>query len=271
LIALRSLACAAVFAFALPAHADGWDPPARPRWYVRAGWAFVAPLTSSGALTLSNVDGPASLALMDGPIPGSGASAGAVSIPAVIIGYVLPWHDRKLSLETVLGPPLEVQFHATGTLATKSLAPSVLGIPTGIPALGSQLAQAEAAPPMVTVVYQLSRLGPLRPYAGAGLAVLLTYDAEVTNPVLTAVGKPQFSVSPAPGLVLQTGLEATIYKRVYARLDVKFILLEANAEVDHIQIAAPDLPLFGNVDVGTAKMSMWVNPLIVQAGIGTDF
>ena len=269
---LRWLACLALCSFALPARADHWDPPAKPRWYFRAGWAFVDPLTSSRPMQLANIDGPASLALSNGPIPGSGASASAVSIPAVIVGYVLPWRDRKLSLETVLGPPLDVQFNATGTLANKSLAPSVLGIPTGIPALGAPLADIKAVPPMITAVYQLPRLGPLRPFAGAGLAILFATDAKVTNPVLTSVSKPDFSVAPAPGLALQTGLEATIYKRVYARLDVKFIaLMLANAEVKNIAIAAPDLPLFGNVEVGTAKMSMWVNPLIVQAAIGTDF
>ena len=45
----------------------------------------------------------------------------------------------------------------------------------------------------------------------------------------------------------------------------------AKATVNHIQVKTPDIPLFDTVEVGTAKMSMWVNPLIIQAGIGTDF
>ena len=47
--------------------------------------------------------------------------------------------------------------------------------------------------------------------------------------------------------------------------------MEARATVKHIQVRTPGLPLFDNVEVGTAKMNMWINPLIVQAGIGTDF
>jgi hypothetical protein len=79
-------------------------------------------------------------------------------------------------------------------------------------------------------------------------------------------------ISPAPGLVLQTGLEAKLASRIYARLDVKFVaLMLARAEVSHIQVRTPELPLFDTVEVGTAKMSMWVNPLIIQMGIGTDF
>jgi hypothetical protein len=31
------------------------------------------------------------------------------------------------------------------------------------------------------------------------------------------------------------------------------------------------LPLFDNVEVGTAKMNIWVNPFIVQGGVGVDF
>jgi hypothetical protein len=31
------------------------------------------------------------------------------------------------------------------------------------------------------------------------------------------------------------------------------------------------LPLFETVEVGTAKMSVWVNPLVVQLGVGADF
>jgi outer membrane protein W len=270
---LRMVAATTFVLVAAPrAHADWWDPPVKKRWYFRAGAAYVAPLTSSQPMTLANIDGPASLAVKDGPIPGSGASADGAAIPAVIIGYVLPWWDRKVSLETVLGPPLEIVFHGTGTLATQSIAPTALGLPTGVPPLGSQLGEAKAAPPVVTAVYALPALGPLRPYAGGGLAILFSYDATITNPLLTAVGKPEFSISPAPGLALQTGIEATVYKRIYARLDIKFIaLMLAHAEVDHIQIQAPDIPLFGSVEVGTAKMSMWVNPLIVQAAIGTDF
>jgi hypothetical protein len=59
---------------------------------------------------------------------------------------------------------------------------------------------------------------------------------------------------------------------VYARLDVKFIAgMLARAEVHHLQVETPQIPLFGSVDVGTAKMSAWLNPVIIQAGIGTDF
>jgi hypothetical protein len=90
--------------------------------------------------------------------------------------------------------------------------------------------------------------------------------------MLTEVSQPEMSIAPAPGLVLQGGIEAQLFSRVYARLDVKFIaLMMARAEVKHVQVRTPELPLFDTVEVGTARMNVWVNPVIIQAGIGTDF
>jgi outer membrane protein W len=248
-------------------------PAAYPhRFYVRAGGALVQPVSSSREMELADVEGTASLAVSNGPIAGSGASVSSTTIPAAIIGYVLPTESRRWSLETVLGVPFTVKFQATGTLADMSIAPTALGIPTGVGALGSELGEAKAAPVVLTVVYQLLDHGVVRPYLGGGASVLFTYDARVTNPTLTEVSQPEMTIAPAPGLVLQSGLEARLSRRVYARVDVKFIaLMMARAEVHHVEVKTPGLPLIDNVEVGTAKMNVWVNPLIVQAGLGFDF
>ena len=59
---------------------------------------------------------------------------------------------------------------------------------------------------------------------------------------------------------------------IYARLDVTFIgLMMARTEVHLIEIQAPNLLLFNTVEVGTAKANVWINPFIVQAGVGVDF
>ena len=242
------------------------------RFYFRAGGALVKPVTQSRELELADVNGPASLAVQNGPIAGSGATVESATIPAIIVGYVLPIGSRRWSLETVLGLPFTVKFQATGTLANMSIAPTALGIPTGVGPLGPELGEAKAVPPILTAVYQLTDGGVLRPYVGAGASVLFAYDAHVTNPTLTAVNQPEMSIAPAPGLVLQGGLDARLWRSVYARLDVKFIaLMMARAEVKHIEVKTPGLPLFDNVEVGTAKMNLWVNPLIVQVAVGVDF
>jgi outer membrane protein W len=239
--------------------------------YVRGGVLHLEPLEQSRPMELSNVDGPASLSLQNGPIDGSGSTVSSATIPGLIVGYVLPWANGRMSVETVLGPPFKVKFQATGTLATMSIAPTALGLPTGVGPLGPELGEAQALPPVVTMIYRLTD-GKVQPFVGAGASVMFTSKAHVTNPILTEVSQPEMKISPAPGLVLQGGLEAKLANRIYARLDVKFVaLMLARAEVSHIQVRTPDLPLFDTVEVGTAKMSMWVNPLIIQMGIGTDF
>ena len=241
------------------------------RVYVRAGVLHMAPLSDSDEVVLDGVDGPASLAIMPGPIEGSGVALDAMTIPAVIVGYVLPvWNDR-LSLETVLSTPLHVRFRATGTLADMSIAPDALGIPTGVPPLGTELGEADAAPPILTAVYRLVTLGPVHPYAGAGLNVLVTYNGRATNPVLTEVEEPRFHIDPALGLVLQTGVDIALWRRVHMRADLKYIaFMKAHATVENLHVRTPSIPLFESAEVGSATMDMWVNPLIIQIGVGVD-
>ena len=131
---------------------------------------------------------------------------------------------------------------------------------------------ASLMPPTVTAVLGLRPRGRFTPYVGAGVSVLLAMDAKVTNPTLIEVRRPDFAVAPAPGLVLQGGLQAQLDERWFARLDIKFIaLMLARASVTHVFVRTPTLPLFDTVEVGTANMSVWVNPLIVQAGVGAAF
>lgn len=247
-------------------------PPERKqkKFTIRAGVALIKPLSSSRPMELADVDGAASLAIQNGPIAGSGAEVSSATIPAIILGYNFNDH---LSLETVLGLPFTVKFRATGTLANESIAPTALGIPTGVGPLGPELGEAKAAPPLITAVYKFMQpTDRFRPYVGAGASVLIAYDAKVTNPMLIEVAKPSMSVDPAPGLVVQAGLEVRLTGNWFARVDVKYIaFMLANAQVNHIYVRTPDLPLFDTVEVGTAKMSVWVNPLIVQAGVGVDF
>jgi outer membrane protein W len=247
-------------------------PPEKKSFYLRVGGVFIKPLSTSDPMELADIDGPATLALMNGPIVGSGASVASAATPGLIFGYRLHGMHRRLSIETILGLPFTVKFTATGTLATQSLAPTALGIPTGVQPLGPELGEAKAAPPVVTLVYSLIDHGIVQPYVGAGVAVLFSYDAKVTNPTLTADGSPNMSIPPAPGLVLQAGADFKVYKEWYVRLDVKYVaFMQARADVTDIKVATPNIPLFGDVDVGSAKMNVWVNPLIIQAGIGTDF
>lgn len=251
---------------AAPAHHD------KKPFYFRVGALYMKPFARSGPMTLSGVDGPASLALSDGPIPGSGASVDPIWDPAAIIGYRLPWLHRHISLEIILGLPLTVKFKATGTLANQSLAPTALGIPTGVQPLGPDMGEAKAIPPVITATYSIINHGYVQPYVGVGFALMFTYDAKVTNQTLVMAGTPTMSVDPAAGFVMQAGIDFKLYRSWFFRIDAKYIaFMAANATVNNIKVTTPDIPLFGTVNAGNAKMSLDVNPLVVQAGVGLDF
>jgi outer membrane protein W len=244
----------------------------RDRFYFRAGPLWLTPMERSEELVLSNVAGPASLAVDNGPIAGSGASVSGAMIPAVQVGFVLPWLDRRLSVETVLGTPFEIEFVAEGSLATESIAPEAMGIPTGVPPLGSELGRIKAVAPVVTAVYRFVNPTRFTPYAGGGLTLLMGYGGEITNPTLTEVGEPDFEVNRDLGYVVQGGLESRIFGRFFVTADVKFAaFLSARGVARNVHVRAPALPLYDTVEVGTATMDVQVNPLVLQLGAGLNF
>lgn len=243
--------------------------PRKTRFYFRAG--FQKQQTRLGETQFQIVT--------DLPIEtgGLGADSGVVmeqnDLPVgAIVGVVLPVLNRKLSVEAILGIPRPTKLKATGALATESLAPTFQGMPTGIPALGSDIGEVTFAPPVVTGVYRITSFGPVTPIAGAGIMVLMTRGAKITNSVLNEAGDPKLKITPAPGLVLQTGLDIQLWNRVAARIDVKYVLgMRVNATVEDIAVTPTALPQLGSIDVGDAQTSAKVAPLIVQAGIGVDF
>ena len=239
------------------------------RLYVRAGYVHFSPRARSHELVLSNVHGPASLVIMDGPIAGSGTTIDDLSTVAVVIGYTL---TDRWSLETIVGPPLHAQFRATGTLANMSIGPTALGEPTGVPALGPQLGESDALPPQLIAIFHPVELGPVRPYVGAGVTAMFLRNAHATNPVLTEVATPVFHIDPSYGVLFDAGIDARVWRRLTARLDIKYALLSTtHARVEHIVVATPDLPLFQQADVGTANMDITMRPIVVQLATGWDF
>ncbi|MCG8312073.1 MAG: hypothetical protein MI976_02555 [Pseudomonadales bacterium] len=250
----------------------GFEQGAKP-FYFRAGYTLLAPDSSSSAVTLSDVGGPASLAISDGPIDGSGASVEEVDFPSVVVGYTLPWLDGHLSLETILALPFTVEFKAEGTLVNESIAPNALGnIPTGVPALGDEFGETKVLPPVITLVYRFMLEQPLRPYVGGGVSYMISYDSKVTNPVLTEIGEPKLEIDNALGYVLQGGVEYRFYEDWWVNFDVKFIGgLEASATVSEIWVETPGLPTYSRARVGDASIDVTVDPWVYHLGVGFYF
>ncbi len=249
-------------------HKKGENP-----FYFRAGYTFLIPDSSSSEVNLSDVGGPASLAIENGPIAGSGAEVEGANFPSVIVGYTLPWLDGHLSVETILALPFTVEFKTTGTIKEESIAPYALGnIPTGVPALGEEFGETKVLPPVVTLVYRFMLDKPIRPYVGAGFSYMITFDEEVTNPVLTELGEPGLEVEDVFGFAFQGGVEYNFYKNWWVNFDVKYIAgLEAEATVTDIWVETPDLPLYDVARVGDASIKVTVDPWVYHLGVGFDF
>ncbi|MFZ5444393.1 MAG: OmpW/AlkL family protein [Myxococcota bacterium] len=248
---------------------------AEPEWHgfsFRLGGLFIAPLGRSGEVELANVQGPAQLSVRDGPIAGSAVVMGTNLMPAVTLGYALPFLDRQLSIETILALPFTMSMYADGTLASQSLAPTALGnLPTGVPPLGRQLGEVKVLPPVLTAVWRFFPGLRVRPYVGLGVSYLIPLEARITNPVLTEVATPKLEVPPKLGFVIQAGGEVRLYKWFFATLDLKYIAgLDLEARVTNIWVRTPGLPLYEAVQVGDNVARISVNPLILQLGVGMN-
>jgi outer membrane protein W len=255
----------------LVADAEKRKKPRAKRLYVRGVVAHVEPRITTQNVQL-DPSGLAANAIGDDPLDDSGVTVSAsAKRPTAIVGYVLPGLRNRLSIEAMVGAPVPLKIGATGKLATESLAPDAAGTPTGIPPLGANLAEATISPPMITALYRPWRHGRISVLAGGGASVLLVYDERVTNPVLTEVSEPHLEITHAFGVVAQGGVEARLWRRVVARLDVKYIWYRmSHATIDNIQVKT-QIPLLPTVEVGDARMDISVQPIIVQLGIGADF
>lgn len=260
------------------AHVDAPAPAPAPRLvskpavhnelYFRAGMAFVDPRITSSGLQLET---SALASIAAGAPPQGGIATTQSNIYAGIIGFAPAAFGGHVAFETIVGIPQKTKFLATGDLATMSLAPSALGVPTGIKPLGSELGEAETVPPMLTAVARLPSLGPITPYAGIGASVLFVTNAKITNAVLTEVATPKLEVSPVAGFVAQAGLDIHLSGRFFARLDVKELWFQTSeTTISNIRVHTT-IPLLETVNVGSAKTEVTANPILFQAGLGANF
>jgi outer membrane protein W len=260
---MRVIGIAVLLMLCTPASADNF--------YFVGGVTYVNPRLEAQKLDVSS-SGLATLAGINLPtLADSGVEVDPATIPGGIIGYTLPWLDRRLSIEAPIAMPVTMKLKATGKLANESLAPMVFGIPTGIPPLGPELGEANAIPPIITAVYRFARLGPVSPYVGGGPTMLFITNAKITNPVLLAAGTPTFTLDDAYGLILQTGFELHLWSRVFARFDLKYgIFSTVHSTISNIKVKTT-IPFVDTVDVGSVDVDVAFSPIIIQAGVGARF
>ena len=276
--------------------------------YYRLGYSRILIKGDSSPVVLSDLSPTASLSVQPGPIPDSGANFRSITKPMGIIGFILPWFGGHFSVEAMLTSPLKFEFDFTGNAATQSLGPNAINvgalasnlptlynllppslqnlgvIPTGIPPLGHKIGSFNALPPVLTLVYHPGTFRPLpflrvRPYIGAGVAWLMTYNKDITNPTLTnpeataKYGQPQLTLSRPFACVGQAGLDIGLPAGFYLTADARYIgCADVQAEMHNISVVSPTLsPFIGPIQVGNATSTIHIKILAVSLLIGTTF
>lgn len=192
-------------------------PPSR--WYGRVGG--VAAFYHPGAR----------VSLGGQEVPNSSVDVSTDTGVVFDIGYDLSDH---LSVQLMFGVPPR---------------PSITG-ERAIAALG-ELGQVRYGPVILTGLYRLPRLGPVRPYIGAGAAYALIFKAHDGS-------VSDLRVHNDWGFVLQAGAEVPISRRLALFADVKRIWLSVDA----------DGTIAGGIPVD-ARVRL--DPVLVSAGLRIRF
>lgn len=244
---------------------------AKENFYFKAGATQIAPDVDSGPLEFYGLNDTAQAALDEGPYPGTGTDVSTETMPSLTVGWILPWGNRHWSVETILAPPFEFEFYATGVARYQSLAPEAYGIPTDVPALGKTLGKTKMLPPTVTLVYSFMPESKWRPYLGLGATYVYSFDEEITNPVLTEIREPDVEISETFAWVAQAGIDVDITKNFFFGLDVKYVGdAKVEAEVTDIELAT-SMDLLFPVAIDRNVVEQELNPTIYQITLGYRF
>lgn len=285
LLGLGGLAAApSAYAIGLPFHDFKWYSK---HMYYRLGYGRMLFVGSSGPLVMQNVPPAASLALNNGPVPGTGVTISNYSTILGTLGFILPWGGNHLSLEANVAPPLKFYIYANQKAANQSLAAlafktcdssgNCTGIPTGVKPIGRTIGHFRSLPPNFTLVYRPFLHTVIRPYIGAGLIWLFTYDVNVTNRAMNSApgSDPHLHLSRPIGCVGQAGFDISLPLDFYLTADAKYIgcatvhskLTGVRVQTNFGSIAGPG----GSAAVGPITNTLHYRVLLYSLTIGRSF
>lgn len=121
-----------------------------------------------------------------------------------------------------------------------------------------KLASTWVLPPTLTAQYHFNPAGKVRPYVGAGVNYTIFYSEDASGGLESAVGPTKVSMSSSFGPAVQAGVDVAVGKNSFVNFDVKWIDMDTTATLR-------------TTAIGTQKVKVHIDPLIVGAGFGWRF
>ncbi|NVK31204.1 MAG: hypothetical protein HWE20_09375 [Gammaproteobacteria bacterium] len=233
----------------------------------RLGYTFLHLETQSSEVSLSGLDNLANLALKEGPIPGSGVAVKGAGRPSVVFNYRFNDH---WSAETIVAPPFEFPMEFTGTIRDQPVATTLLGsAPSGIEPFGRELGTVNALPAVVTALYSPKADGVFRPYIGAGVTYIVTFDPKVTNHILNRNGNPKLEVGQGIGFILQVGSSFHLDDNVEINLDFKYGGgVKLSGALKQVSLSSPSVQdIFRSAQAESAGVDITMQAYVFNASV----
>ncbi|RAK50740.1 OmpW/AlkL family protein [Phenylobacterium deserti] len=215
---MSTLRYAVAAGMALAAVATSAQAQDESRWFVHVGPAQVIP------------DESADMLAGGAPVPGADVSVDARWTVEGEIGYFV---TPNVAIAAAAGLPPTFRVDAAGTLSGLGAAGEMVGGPAGV------MAQ-----------YHFDRIGAVRPYVGAGVAVLVVFDTK--DGALQNL-KAESSVGP----MVQVGADFMLNERWGLFVDLKKAYVSTVAK--------------GTLGGAPVRADVTIDPLVANAGVSYRF
>jgi len=177
-------------------------------------------------------------------------------------GSVLPtFPGEKVKVSDSWAPEVDFTYMATDHVGFELIAATTkhhASGKTGTTGSIGKLASTWVLPPTLTAQYHFNPAGHVRPYVGAGINYTIFYSEKASSGLKAAVGPTKVNMKNSLGPAIQAGVDFDIGKNVFLNLDAKWIQIDTTARLD-------------TTALGTEKVKVHLDPLVIGIGIGTKF
>lgn len=176
-------------------------------------------------------------------------------------GIAPTFPTEKVKVSDSVMPEIDFTYMATDHLGFELIAATTkhkASGKTGTTGSIGKLASTWVLPPTLTAQYHFNPAGKVRPYVGVGLNYTIFYNEKASDGLEGAVGPTKVSMSDSFGPAVQAGVDFAVGKNSFVNLDVKWVDMDTTAKLR-------------TTAIGTQKVKVHIDPLIIGAGFGWRF